>query len=388
MWRLNHLSDRAYLVITTCSFVNIVDMIKNVENNISYVVSFYVFLVIVSCFSATICHLLNVTLTGAFSPNPFWLPKKDQTDFLRVISYQWPQSRQLKRWLWSKPTLREAVSATRPTNWWGRRIRRNERKLSFVREYIWSHCGIKWPNRRCRCSERENHLGGPVMNISSHIGITSFINHGLELSNRTLRHSTIIQRHHYDTQSAQSTKSIDERTNYDMIVGRAGSASHTFGRCTNLLHIQTSFECLSEDQATAETLLMISMLEFCKSWKLSRGLRFERWLSSSRFLRRRCSPSNCFSQHEKPTFQIGSSMSWWWFESKTIGGPQHPLDVLQAQERCDLRNRITENETWVDLDMKSGTTNPCQKDNCKRKVHTDHFMGNSRDRTRLLDPKR
>jgi hypothetical protein len=33
-------------------------------------------------------------------------------------------------------------------------------------------------------------------------------------------------------------------------------------------------------------------------------------------------------------------------------------------------------------------TSPCQKDNCKRKVHADRFMGNSRDRTLLLAPKR
>jgi hypothetical protein len=42
------------------------------------------------------------------------------------------------------------------------------------------------------------------------------------------------------------------------------------------------------DSAPADALLKILMLEFCKSWKLSHGLRFERSLSSSRFLRRRC----------------------------------------------------------------------------------------------------
>jgi hypothetical protein len=30
------------------------------------------------------------------------------------------------------------------------------------------------------------------------------------------------------------------------------------------------------------------------------------------------------------------------------------------------------------------TIKPCQKDNCKRKAHVDHFLGNSRDRTPLL----
>jgi hypothetical protein len=44
---------------------------------------------------------------------------------------------------------------------------------------------------------------------------------------------------------------------------------------------------LSDRPNSGRPLLKISMLEFCKSWKLSHGRRFERPLSSSRFLRRR-----------------------------------------------------------------------------------------------------
>jgi hypothetical protein len=52
-----------------------------------------------------------------------------------------------------------------------------------------------------------------------------------------------------------------------------------------LHEIQLQRSDLSADQAPADPILKISMLEFCKSWKLSRDLRFERSLSSSRFLR-------------------------------------------------------------------------------------------------------
>jgi hypothetical protein len=45
---------------------------------------------------------------------------------------------------------------------------------------------------------------------------------------------------------------------------------------------------LSDRPSSGRSLLKISMLEFCKSWKLSHGLRFEQSLSSSRFLRRWC----------------------------------------------------------------------------------------------------
>jgi hypothetical protein len=34
------------------------------------------------------------------------------------------------------------------------------------------------------------------------------------------------------------------------------------------------------------------------------------------------------------------------------------------------------------------TTSPCQEDNCERKAHADRFLGNSRDRTLLLAPKK
>jgi hypothetical protein len=45
---------------------------------------------------------------------------------------------------------------------------------------------------------------------------------------------------------------------------------------------------LSDRPSSGRPLLKISMLKFCKPWKLSHGLRFERFLSSSRFLHRRC----------------------------------------------------------------------------------------------------
>jgi hypothetical protein len=44
---------------------------------------------------------------------------------------------------------------------------------------------------------------------------------------------------------------------------------------------------LSDRPSSGRSLLKILMLEFCKSWKLSLGLWFERSLSFSRFLRRR-----------------------------------------------------------------------------------------------------
>jgi hypothetical protein len=45
---------------------------------------------------------------------------------------------------------------------------------------------------------------------------------------------------------------------------------------------------LNDRPSSGRPLLKISMLEFYKPWKLSHGLRFERSLSSSRFLLRRC----------------------------------------------------------------------------------------------------
>jgi hypothetical protein len=42
---------------------------------------------------------------------------------------------------------------------------------------------------------------------------------------------------------------------------------------------------LSDRPSSGRPPLRISMLEFCKSWKLSYGLRFQRSLRSSRFLR-------------------------------------------------------------------------------------------------------
>jgi hypothetical protein len=41
--------------------------------------------------------------------------------------------------------------------------------------------------------------------------------------------------------------------------------------------------------------------------------------------------------------------------TKRLEGARQFLDVLQAQERCDFRDLITEDETLVYLDMKSGT---------------------------------
>jgi hypothetical protein len=41
--------------------------------------------------------------------------------------------------------------------------------------------------------------------------------------------------------------------------------------------------------------------------------------------------------------------------TKRLEGAWQLLDVLQAQERCHFRDRITGDETWVSLDIKSGT---------------------------------
>jgi hypothetical protein len=109
------------------------------------------------------------------------------------------------------------------------------------------------------------------------------------------------------------------------------------------------------------------------------------------------SPSDHFSQHERPTFQMGSSVSWWWFESKTIewyltasrrpAGTSEILFSISNYRRWDMGRPEHEARDY----LASGwcrTTSPCQKDNCKRKAHADHFLGNSRDRTLLLAPKR
>jgi hypothetical protein len=45
---------------------------------------------------------------------------------------------------------------------------------------------------------------------------------------------------------------------------------------------------LSDRPSSGRPLLKMSMIEFYTSWKLGNDLRFERSLSSSRFLRRRC----------------------------------------------------------------------------------------------------
>jgi hypothetical protein len=60
-------------------------------------------------------------------------------------------------------------------------------------------------------------------------------------------------------------------------------------RVKHLLHeIKLHCSDRSDRPSSGRPLLKISMLEFCKSWKLSHRLRLERSLSSSRFLRRRC----------------------------------------------------------------------------------------------------
>jgi hypothetical protein len=41
--------------------------------------------------------------------------------------------------------------------------------------------------------------------------------------------------------------------------------------------------------------------------------------------------------------------------SKRLEGARQLLDVLWAQERYHIRDLITGDETWVDLDMKPGT---------------------------------
>jgi hypothetical protein len=41
--------------------------------------------------------------------------------------------------------------------------------------------------------------------------------------------------------------------------------------------------------------------------------------------------------------------------AKRLEGALQLLDVLQGQERCHFRDLITEDETWVYLDMKPRT---------------------------------
>jgi hypothetical protein len=41
--------------------------------------------------------------------------------------------------------------------------------------------------------------------------------------------------------------------------------------------------------------------------------------------------------------------------AKRLEGARQLLDVLQAQEICDVRDLITGDETWIYLDMKPGT---------------------------------
>jgi hypothetical protein len=79
-----------------------------------------------------------------------------------------------------------------------------------------------------------------------------------------------------------------------------------------------------------------------------------------------------------------------------LKGVRQLLDVLQAHERCHFRNLMTGDETRVYLDIKTGTiwlaadaelpvrvkrTTACEK-------RMLIVLGNSRDRTLLLAPKR
>jgi hypothetical protein len=109
------------------------------------------------------------------------------------------------------------------------------------------------------------------------------------------------------------------------------------------------------------------------------------------------SPSNHFSQHEKPTFQMGSVFSWWWFESQTIGwcltafrcpaGTREMPFSRSNSRRRDMGLPWHEARDYLASGWRR-TTSPRQKDNCRRKAHADHFLGNSRDHTLLLTPIR
>jgi hypothetical protein len=98
----------------------------------------------------------------------------------------------------------------------------------------------------------------------------------------------------------------------------------------------------------------------------------------------RASSSNNFSQRERPTFEIGSSFSWWWFESKTIGvcliASRRPIGTREIPFSRSNYRRWDMGRPWHEVSgsLASGwrrTTSPCQKDNCKRKCMLIVYWG-------------
>jgi hypothetical protein len=67
------------------------------------------------------------------------------------------------------------------------------------------------------------------------------------------------------------------------------------------------------------------------------------------------SPSDHFSQHESQGFKRVPHFLDDDLRAKRLESSRWLFDILQAQERCHFRYLITENETWVYLDMKAWT---------------------------------
>jgi hypothetical protein len=67
------------------------------------------------------------------------------------------------------------------------------------------------------------------------------------------------------------------------------------------------------------------------------------------------SPSNHFSQHKNRHFKWVPYFLDDDLRAKRLEGTRQLLDVLQAQERCHFRDIIAGDETWIYLDMNSGT---------------------------------
>jgi hypothetical protein len=95
----------------------------------------------------------------------------------------------------------------------------------------------------------------------------------------------------------------------------------------------------------------------------------DRWIPQNSCAAR-ASPSNHFSQHEKPIFQIGSPFSWWWFESKMIEGcptasrrPAGATKMLFSRSNCrgwDTGPPWHEARDYL-ASVWRRTTIPCQK---------------------------
>jgi hypothetical protein len=118
------------------------------------------------------------------------------------------------------------------------------------------------------------------------------------------------------------------------------------------------------------------------SWAMAFGSN-DRWVPQASCVD--CAvPSNHFSRHWKPTFQMDSSFSWWRFESKTIGGcttaSRRPAGTREMPFSRSNYRTWDMGLPWHEARdcLASGwhrTTSPCQKDNCKRKRMLIRFWG-------------